>query len=57
MTSTEEAPDGPADLLIRPAHDEDAGTLADLFLAAREAAYPAMPHSVHPPQPVRRRFS
>ena len=55
MTSTD-APDGPADLLIRPAHDEDAAPLADLFLAAREAAYPAMPASVHPPHEVRHWF-
>lgn len=55
MTSTDEAPDEP-DLLIRPAHDDDAAPLADLFVAAREAAYPAMPHPVHPPEEVRRRF-
>jgi len=56
VTSTEEAPDGPADLLIRAAHDDDALPLADLFLAAREAAHPAMPPSVHPPQEVRHWF-
>jgi chorismate mutase/ribosomal protein S18 acetylase RimI-like enzyme len=53
----EEGPDeaGP-DLLIRPANDEDAEPLADLFVAAREAAYPAMPHPVHPPHEVRHWF-
>ena len=56
MTSTDEAPDEPADLLIRPAHDEDAEPLADLFVAAREAAYPAMPRTVHPPHEVRHWF-
>lgn len=55
MTSTDEGPDGP-DLLIRPAHDEDAEPLADLFVAAREAAYPALPHPVHPPHEVRHWF-
>ena len=36
-----------ADLVLRPAAWDDAATLADLFIAAREAAYPSMPHSVH----------
>lgn len=35
------------DLVVRPAEHGDAGTLADLFWDARQAAYPAMPHSVH----------
>lgn len=35
------------DLVIRPAGREDADALADLFWAARQAAYPAMPRSVH----------
>lgn len=56
MTSTDPAPAWPADLLIRPAHDEDAEPLAELFVAAREAAYPAMPHPVHPPHEVRQWF-
>jgi len=56
VTSTDETPDGPADLLVRPARDEDAEPLADLFVAAREAAYPAMPHPVHPPHEVRHWF-
>jgi chorismate mutase/GNAT superfamily N-acetyltransferase len=37
----------PTDLTLRPAVPEDVETLADLFWAARQAAYPAMPHSVH----------
>lgn len=35
------------DLVLRPAAPDDAATLADLFIAAREAAYPSMPRSVH----------
>lgn len=35
------------DLTLRPAGPGDAETLAELFIAARQAAYPAMPHSVH----------
>ena len=42
------------DLTVRPATPEDAGTLAALFLDARAAAYPAIPHPVHPPDDVRR---
>lgn len=40
------SPDG-ADLLLRPAVVEDTAALVDLFLTAREAAYPAMPRPVH----------
>lgn len=36
-----------ADLTVRPAAGVDAEPLADLFWAARQAAYPAMPRSVH----------
>jgi chorismate mutase/GNAT superfamily N-acetyltransferase len=39
-----------ADLTLRPAVGDDAGPLAALFVAAREAAYPAMPRSVHTPE-------
>jgi chorismate mutase/GNAT superfamily N-acetyltransferase len=42
-----------ADLLLRPATVADAGVVADLFLAAREASYPAMPRPVHDPESVR----
>jgi chorismate mutase/GNAT superfamily N-acetyltransferase len=35
------------DVELRPATGSDADTLADLFWAARQAAYPAMPHTVH----------
>jgi chorismate mutase/GNAT superfamily N-acetyltransferase len=38
---------GEADLVLRPATGEDAAALANLFLEAREAAYPAMPRTVH----------
>jgi len=48
---------GHDELSMRPARAEEARTLAELFLAAREAAYPAMPHSVHPPEAVHRWFT
>ncbi len=35
-----------ADLLVRPGGTEDSAPLADLFLRAREAAWPAMPRPV-----------
>jgi len=41
--STDEA----TDLVLRPLGSEDAASLAELFIAAREAAYPSMPRSVH----------
>jgi GNAT superfamily N-acetyltransferase len=41
-----------ADLVLRPADPEDATTLADLFIAARQAAHPAMPHPVHSPEEI-----
>jgi chorismate mutase/GNAT superfamily N-acetyltransferase len=44
--------DGEPDLAIRAGTSDDAAVLADLFLAAREAAYPAMPRSIHPPHAV-----
>lgn len=40
-------PDG-TDLVLRPAAEADASVLADLFIAARRAAEPAMPPPVHP---------
>lgn len=43
MTPSEDG----TDLALRPAIPEDAAPLADLFVAAREAAYPAMPRPVH----------
>ncbi len=46
------AEDGDLDLSIRAGTTDDAAVLADLFIAAREAAYPAMPHSIHPPHEV-----
>jgi len=45
-----------SDLVLRPAGPDDAGTLADLFMAAREAAFPAMPRPVHGPSSVRAWF-
>ncbi|MGA8210859.1 MAG: GNAT family N-acetyltransferase [Nocardioidaceae bacterium] len=38
---------------VRPAGPADADAVADLFLAARAAAYPAIPRSVHPDPEVR----
>jgi chorismate mutase/ribosomal protein S18 acetylase RimI-like enzyme len=43
-----------ADLLIRPATTDDVDALADLYLAARKAAYPSMPGQIHSPDEVRR---
>ena len=45
MTST--------DLLLRPAEPTEAGLLAELHLAARAAAVPAMPPPVHPLEETR----
>lgn len=42
--------DEETDLVLRPADPADAVSLADLFIGAREAAYPAMPRSVHSPE-------
>ena len=44
------------DLTLRPATVEDAEPLAGLYLTAREAAYPAIPRSVHPAHEVRTWF-
>ena len=44
------------DLTLRPATGDDAGALAEMFIAAREAAYPAMPRSVHTPEECRHWF-
>ena len=44
--------DGEPDLTLRPGTTDDAAVLADLFIVAREAAYPAMPPSIHPPHQV-----
>lgn len=43
-----------ADLTVRPATAEDADAVASLYLDAREAARPAIPPPVHPPDDVRR---
>ena len=45
------------DLTVRPATAEDADRLATLFVSAREAAYPAMPRSIHGPASVRSWFA
>jgi chorismate mutase/GNAT superfamily N-acetyltransferase len=41
---------------VRPGTSHDAGVLAEVYLAAREAAYPAMPRPVHPPAEIRAWF-
>lgn len=51
---SEVPPDLPAEVTVRLATTDDADALATLFLAAREAAYPAIPRPVHPPDDVRR---
>jgi len=43
----------PEDLVLRPAGEADAEALGELYLRAREAAFPAVPRSVHPPDEVR----
>ncbi len=53
---TSPVPEPHPDLALRPAAAEDSAALADLFLAARESAYPAMPRPVHPPERVRAWF-
>lgn len=42
------------ELTLRPATPSDLPGIADLYLAAREAAVPMMPPGVHPPDDVRR---
>lgn len=46
------AEDDEPDLSLRLGTTGDAAVLAGLFIAAREAAYPAIPHSIHPPHEV-----
>jgi chorismate mutase/GNAT superfamily N-acetyltransferase len=41
------------DLVLRPASAEDAEQIAELYLATRRAAEPAMPPQVHAPESVR----
>jgi GNAT superfamily N-acetyltransferase len=41
------------DLVVRPATPDDLPEMAEVFLAARAAAVPAMPPSIHPPEGVR----
>lgn len=48
--------EGHADLVLRPAVEADAEALADLFMAARDGAYPAMPRPVHDPAAIRAWF-
>jgi chorismate mutase/ribosomal protein S18 acetylase RimI-like enzyme len=43
----------PTELVLRPAVGADLPGIAELHIAAREAAYPAMPRSVHPPDEAR----
>ncbi len=53
MTSTDAGPPDGDDLLLRPAEPTEADVLADLHTAARRAAYPAMPASVHTAEETR----
>lgn len=43
-----------AELTLRPAMSSDLPRIAELYLAARDAAVPMMPPGVHPPDDVRR---
>ncbi len=45
------------DLLVRGGTPDDAEVLAGLFVAARDAAYPAMPRPVHTPREIRSRLA
>lgn len=42
------------ELTLRPATPDDLPAVAELYLAAREAAVPQMPPGIHPPDDVRR---
>jgi GNAT superfamily N-acetyltransferase len=44
----------PTELTLRPATPSDLPAIAELYLAAREAAVPMMPPGIHPPDDVRR---
>lgn len=41
------------DLTLRPATGPDLPAIAEVYLASRDAAYPAVPRGVHPPEQVR----
>ena len=41
------------ELALRPATPDDLPAIADVFIATRAAAVPAMPPSIHPPHEVR----
>lgn len=59
MTASDEATtgdEGLADLVLRPAVEADVDALADLFVEARDAAYPAMPRPIHQPPAVKAWF-
>jgi GNAT superfamily N-acetyltransferase len=43
----------PTELALRPATEADLPAVTEVLMAAREAAYPAMPHGVHVPDEVR----
>jgi chorismate mutase len=43
----------PTDLVLRPATGEDLPAVAELLIKVRDAAYPAMPRGIHPPDEVR----
>ena len=47
MSSTDPGSPTASDLVLRPATEEDARALAEVHLASRRAAVPAMPPSVH----------
>jgi GNAT superfamily N-acetyltransferase len=43
----------PTELTLRPAGPADLAAVAEVHIAARDAAYPAMPRSLHPPDEAR----
>jgi GNAT superfamily N-acetyltransferase/chorismate mutase len=43
----------PTELTLRPATADDLPAIAEVHIAAREAAYPSMPRTLHPPHEAR----
>jgi len=54
MPTEPKRPQVVGELTLRPATPSDLPQIADLYLAAREAAVPMMPAGIHPPDDVRR---
>ena len=48
---TEPPPGPPTDLTVRPVLPSELPEVTALHVAARDAAYPFMPRTLHPPRP------